>query len=399
MPVRILSGNSISWAGILVMTYLKHWRVPYYGAWIFPVLIAAFYNYTISVKVNPEASWLWYMTIHFFYWMTWGVLGELIYRASPRRLYFNVPSLWRFIAVQLLILLGVLVWFSVYFYSINTGQFSAAASLTELLQQMYLRRGPLLFHTMNIVMFLFVLSACLVVRQSRYMREQEEKQTQLELQSQKLRTSLTESKLTALNNQIHPHFLFNVMNNIASLIEIGDNEQAYKATTLLAGLLRKTFEYIRLQAIRLDDEIELVSLLLEIGALRFGDRMTWSVDIDDSLAQVLIPPFLIQPLVENAIRHAVEESTTPIHISIQIENRGDTLGVVVSDNGPGMSASSADESDGVGLRNLRERLALMTGNHRSLNTSNNPDGGLRVDIALPLKRKAGFVPVLNYRWV
>jgi len=359
---------------------LTHWRILYYTACLVPALIASFANYTISTETNADATWLRYFQIHLFYWLAWGVFGKFAYKITPQRLSLSGVDLRHFAYEHLLAILGVVAYYSIYYWAINSSQFEAANSASAFLQLMYMRSGPVMFHAMNVVTYLIVLVVCIVIRQSLYVRDQEEKRTHLELLSQKLETSLSESKLTVLANQIHPHFLFNAMNNIASLISAGNSKEAYQAVTLLAGLLRKTFQYVRQPKITLKDEIELVDALMKIGKLRFDDRLSWSINMPVQLNDVLVPPFLIQPLVENALRHGLEATLTPVHIGIDIQAVSGRLSISVSDNGPG--ATHVRNDVGVGLRNLKERLELMSGGDAELRISVPDGGGFRVDIDL-----------------
>jgi LytS/YehU family sensor histidine kinase len=275
---------------------------------------------------------------------------------------------------------GVVCCYSIYYWVINPSLFAAAHSASTFLVAMYLRSGAVMFHVMNIVTYLVVLGVCLVLRQSRYAREQEELRAELELAGQRLETRLSEARLAMLTNQIHPHFLFNAMNSIASLIAAGDRTEAYEAITLLAGLLRKTFQYMRQPTIKLGDEVELAVTTMKIGKLRFEERLSWTVNLPAGLVDVAVPPFLVQPLAENALRHAVEAVSRPVHILIDVRAAGETLFITVSDDGPG--AGEPGNGEGVGLKNLRERLALM-GERRAGMDIATPGGGFKVTIRLP----------------
>ncbi|HSD68588.1 MAG TPA: hypothetical protein VLB07_03495, partial [Woeseiaceae bacterium] len=104
-------------------TVLKHWRVPYYLAWLVPVLVASFANYTVSAETNPDALWMRYFQIHFFYWMGWGVIGELAYKLTPPRLQLEGPGLRRFVGTQALMIAGVVCCYSIYYWVINPSLF------------------------------------------------------------------------------------------------------------------------------------------------------------------------------------------------------------------------------------------------------------------------------------
>lgn len=365
-----------------MLSKLIHWRVVYYLAWIVPALIASFANFSFNAGGSEDATWLRYFQIHFVYWMSWGVIGELIYRASPQRLDLKGVALLSFMRTHAILVFVAVLYFSICYWAFNPARFANYTSLVSFLQLMYFRAGPVMYHIMNVVTYAIVLGVCLFMRQSQYAREQDEKRAQLELLSQTLETRLSESKVTALANQIHPHFLFNAMNNIASLISAGNAKEAYRAVTLLAGLLRKTFQYVRQPTITLGEELELVDIMMKIGKLRFDDRLSWSISMPVELGDFPVPPFLIQPLVENALRHGLEATLAPVHINIEMRADKESLSISVSDNGPG--ATAAADGGGVGLENLRERLALMTQGVAEFRISEPPGGGFRADIRLPI---------------
>lgn len=360
-----------------------HWRVLYYFAWLVPTLIASFANYSVSAEANADATWLRYIQIHLFYWLAWGGIGEVAYRFTPQRLSLDWVKLRVLVGGHMLMTVGVVVYFSIYYWAINSWQFSAADTAASFLKLMYFRSARVAFHIMTVVTYLIVLVVCIIIRQYKYARDQEERRVQLELLRQRLETNLSESRLTALTNQIHPHFLFNALNNIASLISGGNTRGAYEGVTLLAGLLRKTFQYVRQQKIFLKDEVELVISMMKIGKLRFDDRLSWNIDMPVELSTVRVPPFLIQPLAENALRHGLEATLNPVHIRINIHAVSEGLAISVSDNGPG--ATSASNGDGVGLQNLKDRLALMSDGDTGFCTSVPPGGGFCVEIILPIE--------------
>lgn len=369
----------------LIPSRAKRWQLIYYAIWLVPVLVASFANYIVAAESNPGAAWNRYLGIHFFYWMAWGIIGQIVYKYCPNRLRFKQPMMVKFVRHQGLIMLAVLVYFSAYYRLINPSQFLDTDSIATFIKAMYFKSGPILFHLMNIVTYFAVVIVCLIIRQSSYAREQELARKQLELFNQKLETSLSVSKIAALTNQIHPHFFFNAMNNIASMIELDNREGAYHAVTLLAGLLRKTFEFIRKQQIYLDDELDLVRTLLEIGNFRFHDRLNWNIIRPRNSKTLMIPPFVIQPLVENALRHAVERTPKPVEINIKVVALDSMLHVSVSDNGPGADPNNLESHGGVGLQNLMERLELMCAESPEFRIITKPGQGFRVEFELPME--------------
>lgn len=360
----------------------KQSRFYYYLAWIVPVIIASLANYLAVIDSNPDASWARYLLIHFFYWMAMAWISELCYRHTPLTLFGADRNVTKYLGDQLLILGGALIYFSVYYWVINPSKFANASSAWGILQLMYGSSSSVVFHVMNIVTYAAIMGGCYVVRQNRYAQLQAGERARLELVSQKLEARLSQSKLTALNNQIHPHFLFNSMNSIASLISGGNTTEAYTAVTMLGALLRDTLAYVAERDISLNREVRLVETMLKIGRLRFEDRLSWRIAVPPELGELRVPPFLVQPIVENALRHAVERTMSPVKIVISAHATEDNLTIIVSDDGPGIQGD--EHVDGVGLGNIRERLDLMSGGTARLEIDQPASGGFRVTLTIPV---------------
>jgi sensor histidine kinase YesM len=183
-------------------------------------------------------------------------------------------------------------------------------------------------------------------------------------QTDELRAALAEARLATLEGQLRPHFLFNALNSIAELVH-RDRDAAERAVLDLAELLRESLRE-RGQEVALADELRLATAYLAIEKLRLGDRLdlAWSVAADARAARV--PRLLLQPLVENAIRHGVALRQTPGRLSIGAERRGARLVVTVDNDGPGPGADVSAEPHGLGLRATRARLAHLYGDDQSL---------------------------------
>jgi sensor histidine kinase YesM len=131
--------------------------------------------------------------------------------------------------------------------------------------------------------------------------------------------------------------------------------------------------------------MELVISLLKIGKMRFEDRITWTVNCSEDLRDVRVPPFLVQPLVENALRHGVENSEAPVHIDVEARQQDGRLSISVTDNGAGRHAIPSGNRSGVGLDNLKKRLQLMSNDETEFRVSVPPGGGFRVEVKLPIE--------------
>lgn len=206
-------------------------------------------------------------------------------------------------------------------------------------------------------------------------REREVKASQLEAR-------LAEAQLQALKMQLHPHFLFNTLNTI-SVLMLDDVESANRTLMRLSSLLRTALDGAGVQRVPLAKEVEFLQAYLDIEQTRFQDRLTVRFDIDPSVSGAAVPNLLLQPLVENAIRHGVARRAGTGSIDISAKRDGLWLKVTVRDDGPGLSAKPSPDGCGVGVSNTRARLLQMYGSSHHFSIENAEDGGVRVLVAIP----------------
>ena len=216
--------------------------------------------------------------------------------------------------------------------------------------------------------------------ESRMLEAQAEARTE-RLQRVEQEAVAARMELALLQAQIEPHFLFNTLSNVVGLIDT-DSAAARKMLLDLTALLRTSLARTRKPIVTLAEEIELLRAYLGIMAVRMGERLDWRIDADDDVLDAQLPPLLVQPLVENAIRHGLEPKTEAGRLIVRCRRQGDTLDVEVVDNGCGFSASV---SDGMGLANVRRRLAATCGNEGWLSLTANPGGGVTARLQLPFR--------------
>ena len=202
-----------------------------------------------------------------------------------------------------------------------------------------------------------------------------------ELQAAELKSELLEAQLSALRAQIQPHFLFNTLNSILSLVP-SEPKLAERTIVRLGSLLRSTVEYSGSDETALRDELDLLNNYLEIEKTRLGPRLTVSIDVAEELKDAVVPSLLLQPVAENAIRHAVGKIAGPGLIEIVARREGDTLCFAIRDNGPGPSPAPRK---GVGLTNTRARLEHLYGDRSHFELQARPEGGAEVRIRLPYR--------------
>jgi sensor histidine kinase YesM len=205
-----------------------------------------------------------------------------------------------------------------------------------------------------------------------------------ELNAAALRTQLAQSQLEALKMQLHPHFLFNTLHSISALLN-KDVDAARTMISRLGDFLRLTLENSGTQEVPLYQEIEFLNGYLEIERIRFQDRLTTSVKIDPSVLDVRVPNLILQPIVENAMRHAIATHSKIGRIEIVAVPRNGMLRISVKDNGPGLThvVSPGNVKQGVGLANTRARLERLYGSNHRFELANEAAGGFSVTLEIP----------------
>lgn len=210
-----------------------------------------------------------------------------------------------------------------------------------------------------------------------------------ELRASQLESQLTSAQLQSLKMQLHPHFLFNTLHSISALLN-KDTEAARKMISRLGDFLRLTLENSGTQEVTLQREMEFLMCYLEIERIRFHDRLTTRIFVDPVVLDVRVPNLILQPIVENAIRHAIAPRSTPGEIKIQAKQTGDYLRIEVRDNGPGIFMNQSAEHQlqkGLGLANTQSRLERLYGEAYRFELANAPDGGLVVTLEIPSRKR------------
>lgn len=205
-----------------------------------------------------------------------------------------------------------------------------------------------------------------------------------ELKASQLHTQLVQSQLEALKMQVHPHFLFNTLHSISALLS-KDTDGARKMITRLGDFLRLTLENSGSMEVTLQQEIEFLNGYLEIERIRFQDRLTTDIQVDPEVLDARVPNLILQPIVENAMRHAIGNSTSG-RVEITAVPRNGVVRIEVKDNGPGIQVDRTREARrgrGLGLANTRARLAGLYGDAASFELTNDPSGGLVVTLEIP----------------
>ncbi len=210
-----------------------------------------------------------------------------------------------------------------------------------------------------------------------------------ELTRARLEAKLHEARLSALQGRLQPHFLFNTLNAISSVL-YEDPRRADDLISRLSDLLRASLDAPDRPLVSIEEELELTRRYMQLMEVRFGDRLRYEVVVDREARGAEAPVFLVQPLVENAVQYAVAPRVEPTTVRVSVSRPGPSvLRVEVDDDGPGIPGHpSRAIGSGVGLANTKERLASLYDGAASLELSNRPNGGLRVRVELPWRAAA-----------
>ncbi len=310
-------------------------------------------------------------------WYTWGLLGLLAFRLSRR---FPLERQHRSAHLAVHLAACFVFAFAKIFIDYPIIRFLYCPRPDELTVPVFLRMGfagPFL----RFVLYYWAIIA--VSHAVDYYGKYRDGQ----LRAAQLETGLARARLQLLKTQLQPHFLFNTLNAISALIHV-DVEAADRTLARLGDLLRLALEDFAVQEAPLMRELEIARAYLEIEQARLGPRLGVEWNIAPDTCDALVPTFLLQPLIENAIHHGIAPRIGPGRIEIRIRRLGGELHLEVRDDGLGL-CPSAEPCRGVGLANTRARLLHLYGTAQRLEMSNLPQGGCSAKIVLPFRELGG----------
>lgn len=203
-----------------------------------------------------------------------------------------------------------------------------------------------------------------------------------ERRAAELERLLTQAQLTGLSRQLHPHFLFNTLNTVVELVR-SEPTRAEEMLIDLSELLRHALRAADRHVVPLAEELELLDRYLGIQRVRFGERLRVERRIAPQALAAGVPVLLLQPLLENALRHGLDESDVPVTVTIEARLDGERLQLAVRDDAPGGTGATAGE--GIGLANIRQRLEALYGTEFVFVAGPRPEGGYSVDFVLPFQ--------------
>ncbi len=335
--------------------------------------------FVVDVNQPVQYSLWWHIPFNLFMWWNWFLLVPPIHWILSR-LARGTGRLRLWAALCFALPLGIVALRQAAAAFITT---SVLPDRSDVLALFYWRLFENPWMWLDLIVYFAILIALQLVEYKRIGTRNATKAAQLE-------TQYVRSQLTALKSQLHPHFLFNTLNTVSTLILKEDNAEAERMLCLLNDFLRSTAFDSGRQEIPLREELRFINGYLEIEKVRFIDKLVVREAVDPATLDAVIPGFLLQPIVENAIYHAIAVKADAGLIVISSSHAGGALTVSVEDNGPGLFAAKKKASkEGVGLRITRERLAYLYGKDHRFVVENLSSGGVRVSITIPMTVQAG----------
>jgi len=325
--------------------------------------------YISSAKAGLEVSWRQAVNYALGDWYVFALLSVPVIHLA-RRFRFEGRAWTRSLPVHLI----ASVLFSLAYMVLRAwlGQWQSHAAFADVFK-------PLLVKTwhFNLLIYWVIVAVSHAFDYYRKYRERE-------LRAVELERRLAQAKLQALQMQLNPHFLFNTLHSISSLMH-KDVEAADKMIMRLSDLLRAALEGAETQEVSLREELNLLQLYLAIEQIRFGSRLTVKMDVASDTLDAQVPNLILQPLVENAIRHGIEPRARPGLIELQARRQDSALALVVSDDGAGLGENGAIK-EGIGLSNTRARLRELYGPDHRCELVRGQQGGVRVEISIPFRQ-------------
>ena len=233
-------------------------------------------------------------------------------------------------------------------------------------------------------MFTLFASVILLLNSNRRVAEREADLAHAELQAAQAQSAASAARLAALRYQLNPHFLFNTLNAVSAAVVTRRNDEAEAMLARLADFLRATLSADPAAEVRLEEELGTVEAYLEIESERFRDRLSVVVNCPDRLRGALVPSFILQPLIENTIKHGVSRSKSRVSLKVSAKVADDALMIHVDDDARPLKISPVPEGGGIGLAAVRDRLDVLYGARGGLTTAR-LDPGFRTSLHLPLK--------------
>jgi two-component system, LytTR family, sensor kinase len=339
-------------------------------------LVLATQDYLLAPKRGLSVPWLGWVVYRFTQWFVWTGWTPFVVWLGGRYRLDREPRLRnRAVHVAAMIVMVPVVFMSDILLSELLSLPGSGRTLADKFLENFRVPAPLLLGWLLIAALTWI--AVLTLSYAwRYRKEA--------LEASRLQAELAEAQLHALKSQLHPHFLFNALNAVVTLTT-SDPPAAKRVVILLSDLLRRALADAEVQEVPLAREIEFARSYLEIEQVRFPNRLLVEVSLDPRAEQALVPHLVLQPLVENAVRHGIGPKAGPGTVWIEAGLDRNAVRLSVVDDGVGPSVDARSRGAGVGLSNVRARLARLYGDRASLDCGARPGGGFAALVRVPLR--------------
>jgi two-component system, LytTR family, sensor kinase len=337
--------------------------------------------YVIDVYQPIQYTLWWHIPFNLFLWWSWFLFIPVMYWITIRLPLERVKFMHWVIVCFLLPIIIVAIRQTV--ASLITVSVLPDKSDFQALFYWRLFNNPWIW--LDFIVYFAILVGIRVV-------EYQHKNKMTELRFTQLQAQVAQSHLNALKSQLHPHFLFNTLNTISTLILKADDSEAERMLSLLNNFLKTTVFQSERQEITLEEELRFVKDYLEIEKIRFSDKLEVKEEVASETLQAQVPNLLLQPIIENAIYHGIAHKTSNGIIQISAKKEDGHLMIYVEDNGPGLTLIKKKKpKEGVGLKITRERLAHLFGTDHLFVLENLMSGGVKVTIRIPFINSAPMV--------
>lgn len=365
-----LGRRRVGWRGILI-------------CWTLIAVLFTARNVVQSVSGGQSIRWGPGVLFEVIYWYIWALLTPLIFWFAS---HFRLERKARLRSILALLLFGL-------FIAPLQVSLEIAINLTLASKLFHMPAADIAQRVAGVSRAVLVESftsffTYMVVVGVYYAFDYYQKYRARDLRALELEGRLTQAELQNLKMQLHPHFLFNTLHTI-SILMTKDTGAANRVLVRLSDLLRMALDNVSTHEVSLKEELDFLAPYLEIEQTRFEDRLTVRMKIEPGVLDARVPNLILQPLVENAIRHGVAPLLTPGTIEISARRENGNLRLEVRDNGSGLPNSNQHIREGVGLSNTRARLVKLYSRDQKFEMGNAPGGGLLVTIVIPFRSTGG----------
>jgi two-component system, LytTR family, sensor kinase len=333
--------------------------------------------FSMAAEGKQQACWLPFAT-EFACWLPWALATPLVMRVA-RRYPMDRGAGIRTICVHLAVFAAVsavaITWWTAVQMFFNPWGYRERPAFVDTWTM------TLLYQSLT-----FLIAYALIVAVTLVVDARESMARQM-TEAARLNEELSKAQLAALRRQIEPHFMYNALNSIAGLVRDHLNDAAVSMIVGLSEFLRRSAQDSHRSQVALQEEVEYLQRYIDIQKVRFGERLQISMDIPAELLRAQVPNLLLQPLVENAIKHGIAKRVAGGAVRVACARQSSHLCLSIYNDGPGLPADWEAMPTGVGIRNLRTRLQILHGNDSELQLRRANPGGVEVMVTLPFREE------------